>query len=386
MKILYKEQFKIKHIIEIFASVIILTVLFIVPYFLDKGIMDAYSRYVFPWVALPFNMLNGCFAFSMTENAVVIGCITAVVLIVTFIVILMRKIIFTGGTARFLFAVISKMLVITVILSFIFQLMFGLNYRRTTVKELMKFTNDDYSITAYYQALGWAYTNMLEARSKLGEDYKGVAHMGLSVEEANVYANQLLSNLSDSYDLGMTKNFVRAKPVSLSKYWSLTHIVGVYDPFAGEANINTGYVDITNFCMNLCHELSHAKGFAGETDCNIIAALACTKSSRPEFRYAGFYYIFWDLYKVVYNNAVYNGGDFPQYLTKESLMPVFRDMAASDMYWEKIDNMFFSKTISEVSNDVNDTFIRLNGGDGVESYKVPQDIYLDYYMTYVREA
>ena len=61
-------------------------------------------------------------------------------------------------------------------------------------------------------------------------------------------------------------------------------------------------------------------------------------------------------------------------------------MAASDMYWDKIDSMFFSDEISEVSNDVNDAFIRFNGGDGVESYKVPQDIYLDYYMTYVREA
>ena len=48
--------------------------------------------------------------------------------------------------------------------------------------------------------------------------------------------------------------------------------------------------------------------------------------------------------------------------------------------------MFFSDEISEVSNDVNDAFIRFNGGDGVESYKVPQDIYLDYYMTYVTEA
>ena len=386
MKILYKDNFKIKHLIEIFASVILLAVVFIAPYFLSRGVIDTYSRYVFPWVALPFNMINGCFAFSLTENVVIIGSITLLALLIVFFVTLFRKILFKGGTMRFALKITAKVLVLSVVLSIIFQLMFGLNYRRTPVKELMKFNNSDYSITAYYQALGWAYSNMLDARNKLGEDYKGVAHMSMSVEEANMYANQLLTNFSNAYDLGMTENFVRAKPVSLSKYWSLTHIVGVYDPFVGEANVNTGYVDITSFCMNLCHELSHAKGFAGETDCNIIAALACTKSSRPEFRYAGFYYIFWDLYEVVYNNAVYNGGELPEYLASSALYPVYRDMAASDMYWDKIDSMFFSDEISEVSNDVNDAFIRFNGGDGVESYKVPQDIYLDYYMTYVTEA
>ena len=46
--------------------------------------------------------------------------------------------------------------------------------------------------------------------------------------------------------------------------------------------------------------------------------------------------------------------------------------------------MELSEEIATVSEKTNDTFLKVNGESGVGSYKVPEDVYLDYYMTYVK--
>ena len=132
-------------------------------------------------------------------------------------------------------------------------------------------------------ALKWAYNGMVEARSHLGEDYNGIAHMSESFENSAAYANSLVNAFGEKYDIPVSKNYVRAKPVSMSHYWSYTHIVGMYDPFLGEANLNTDYMSIIEFPVTLCHELCHSKGYASETDCNLLSALACCSSTRADF-------------------------------------------------------------------------------------------------------
>ena len=130
---------------------------------------------------------------------------------------------------------------------------------------------------------------MIEARSHLGEDYNGVAHMDQSFENNAVYACSLLDKFSEKYDVPLTRNYVRAKPVSLSHYWSYTDSRNVRSVSLGEANINTDDMNVTEFPATVCHELCHAKGYASETDCNLLATLACCSSVRADFRYSGYY-------------------------------------------------------------------------------------------------
>jgi len=386
MKELRKKNSDVKTLLMAMIPLFLFVVIFFFPRFVPSTVADQYCRKVFPVIALPANMLNGCFHISLTENIVVTGGIFAFFLIIAFLVAVLRRVLGRGFVLRFILRVVSVLLIIATVGCLIFQLMHGMNYRRTPVKTLMRFDNSDYSIEAYNEALYWAYTNMIYARRELGEDYRGVAHMTSNFEEAVVHANYLVDDMSKEFNLGMSTNFVRAKPVSLSKYWSLTRIVGMYDPFLGEANINTGYLDITDFGHTVCHELAHAKGFASETDCNIIAAIACTRSYRADFRYAGYLYIYRDLFNVVYNNSVFNDGDIPSYIKYEQMAPVYRDLEASGEYWDMIEHMFMSDEIAEVSESANDSFLRVNGDGGIKSYQVPEDVYVDYYMTYIKNA
>jgi hypothetical protein len=65
---------------------------------------------------------------------------------------------------------------------------------------------------------------------------------------------------------------------------------------------------------------------------------------------------------------------------------VYRDMDAERDHWAYIDSMFKAKEISEVSSKANNTFLEANGqAGGVKSYKVPVNIYVDYYLKLKRE-
>ncbi|MBR2523417.1 MAG: DUF3810 family protein [Clostridiales bacterium] len=384
MKRFPKEKHVLRSILLILIPALLLAVFFFVPRILPLFVSELYCRDIFPVISLPGNIFSSMFHMSLTENFVVVGAVVLVSLLMVWIIMLIMKILGKGGLISFLLKSISAVLIISCCGMLVFQLMHGMNYRRISARTHLELDNDDHSIEAYQEALSWAYQNMLQARYELGEDYMGVAHLTTSFEDASTHANLLLDEVSARYGFGLSRNFVRAKPVAMSDYWSLTNIVGMYDPFLGEANINTGYLDIKSFAHTLCHELCHAKGYGSETDCNIISTVACISSNRPDFRYAGYYFIFWDLFDVIYKNAYFNDGEIPTYVYGDLMAPVFRDMKAADDYWKLIEGMELSEEIATVSEKTNDTFLKVNGESGVGSYKVPEDVYLDYYMTYVK--
>ena len=374
--------------------IILLTALFICAAicnnFIPRNVADYYCTKIFPVISKPFQCFNMFFQFSLTEGVVVVIFPLLAIGLICWLVILIKKML-TKGAFQFFFKSARNFLVCAIVMAVLFQAMHGINYRRTKAStELNLITTEELTFEDYCAALRWAYLGMIEARSHLGEDYNGVAHMQYGFENSAIYANSLLDSFADKYDIALTKNYVRAKPVSLSHYWSYTYIVGMYDPFLCEANINTGYIDITDFPITVCHELCHAKGYASETDCNLLASLACCQASRADFRYAGYRWIFWNLYGVTYSIAEATGNIMPDYASLSEMDPVYRDEMASMYYWDQIDQEveaikeIFNVDISETSDNVNDAFLKSNGEEqGVEAYVVPDSIYVRFYLTHI---
>ena len=361
--------------------------------FIPRSFADFYGANIFPYLSSPAQSFNMMFHFSLTENIVIIGVPLLIAGAVVWLVFLIKKFLFRGAV-KYLYQAYRNLMIVALLASIIFQAMHGIAYRRTDVEdELNLVEREELTFEEYCAALKWSYMGMVEARSHLGEDYNGVAHMTESFESSASYANSLLNAFAYEYDIPLSENYVRAKPVSLSHYWSYTYIVGAYDMYLGEVNLNTDYMNITEFPYTLCHELCHAKGYASETDCNLLAALACISSKRADFRYAGYYEIFWSIYPIAKQFADATGQVVPQYLVTSEMEPVFRDMRAGYLYWDKIDSEvdaiyeMFGLNITETSNTVNDTFLKSNGEEeGVESYNVPDSIYVRFYLTYVAGA
>ncbi len=379
------------HYIPLIAGlVIILAAVLIAPSFIPQSACEFYSENVFPAITLAGNALCTCEHFSLSENIVVCGGAVLAAGMVYFIVMLIVKL-FRGGAGQYLCKVIAGVLVFTIIFAFCFQLMHGMNFRRYSAKDLFKLEDGEYTIDDYTQALDWAYNGMVSARAELGEDYNGVGHMQYSFEDSSLYANSLIDSIMSKYGINASPNFVRAKPVALSHYWSYLHITGAYDPILGEVNINTDYMDITDYGQRLCHEILHAKGFASETDCNMIAVIACLSASRPDFRYCGYYQVFWSLYNVTAEYCAAKGVEMTDYVDRDAMKPVLRDARASSMYWKVIDSEvtklkseLFGINATDVAETVNNAYLEAYGQDGgTDTYTVPENYYLEFYETYV---
>ena len=356
--------------------------------FITGNAADYYSTNIFPVISVPVQSFSMLFQNSLTENIVIIGVPALLIGLIVWFVFLIKKFL-SHGSVLYLYKSYRNLIVVALLAAIIFQAMHGINYRRTDVEDELALTDKELTFEDYCATLKWAYNGMIEARKHLGEDYNGVAHMKESFENSAVHANSLINAFGEKYNVPVSENFVRAKPVSMSHYWSYTHIIGVYDMFLGEVNLNTDYMPVNEFPLTLCHELCHSKGYASETDCNLLSALACCSSSRADFRYAGYYEIFWNIYPIAEDIADATGQVVPQYYMTSEMEMVYRDMRASISYCNKIDDevdAIYEKLgihITEVSNATNDAFLRSNGESGVESYQVPDSSYVRFYLTYV---
>ena len=370
------------------ALAVLVTAAYFLPQILIRGAAaDLYCEKIFPVISLLPQAVSGLFIFSLTEAVAVIGSLC---LIGIFITILIRgaAILIKQDLKHFLhylYVVLRKILVIALILALSFELMHGINYNRTGVIKRMHLYGEERPYEDYEQTLMWAYAGMVNARMRLGEDYNGVAHMSDGFGSVVYEANAGVDMISAAYDLGLSPNFIHAKGVMLSHAWRYTDIVGVYDPFLGEANINTDYIDILHFPMTVCHEIVHAKGYASETDANTIAVLSCINSKRDDFKYAGYYYIFMRLWGTVADYAEHEGVTMTDYASRPDFQPVLRDMTAYNMYCDSFNTGPVADLISRLSEDVNDTFLESNGqAGGTDTYTVPRDTYVEYFCRYIR--
>lgn len=388
------EKLTPKGIIMDCVFIVVFAALAIVLYFLPgrlipQSAVDYYAEHIFPFVAFPINNVTNIFMQSLTEFFAVAGILTIFIIILVVLYRLINAVV-TRGVRRFIRRLLKVSKVLSVIALtgvIIFQLMIGLNYNRTPVVSKLGLTGQEHDYKEYLMTLDWAYRGMIEARSQLGVDYNGVAHMSTGFEETAYDANAIILGLDDYFGLDLSPNYVRTKPVMLSYLWSYTGIVGFYDAFLGEANINVDYMDILDFPVTVCHEIIHAKGYSREYDANTAAVIACIESPRADFRYAGFYYIFRTLYGTVRDFAIHEGEAIPDYVSNSEFDMVRADIEASYMYEESLDWNALTEFINSFSEDVNNTYLQSNGQDGgTETYHVAPNVYVNFYCTYVMEG
>ncbi len=354
--------------------------------YISSNVANFYCRNIFPWIAIAANTISNLFYFSLTENCIAVLAIVAIIFIIKVITYFVVEVFKGHSLEDHIKAArkVAKFMILAVLVSIVYTLMHGINYRRTDVSTQMNMT-PYVSYQDYEDTLEWSYYQMISARSELGEDYNGVAHLQTSFEEAALDAELMVDFVSQKHDLGLSKNLVRAKAVMVSDLWSYTGILGMYGVFWGEANINTAYLDVQYLPITICHEICHAKGYAKEYDCNLIAVLACIYSPRADFRYAGYYYIFSSLLGDVKAYADATGVELYNYSADRRLAPVVRDIQASVEYDNSLQTGFIPDLIARFSEDVNDAFLESNGQEGgTDTYHVHTNFYVNYYCNYVR--
>ncbi len=247
-----------------------------------------------------------------------------------------------------------------------FLLSWGLNYRRPSLATLAGLgppggTRDELRALSA-ELIGRA--NAL--RDGLAEDAQGIMRLPAGRRAALDAAHEGLRLAAQR--LGPLEGpRVRPKPAVFSPLLSRLGIAGIFVPFTGEAHVNATLPDV-DVPFAASHELAHERGLAREDEANYAAAVACRMHPAPEFRYSG------ALLSSTYVQAALARVDRPGALALEANRGpgVRRDLRALAEWSRR-----YRSRLTEVSNRVNDTYLRSQGQElGVRSYGAMVDLLL----------
>ena len=200
----------------------------------------------------------------------------------------------------------------------------------------------------------------------------GASVMPYGYDEMNDKLMEAYADTCKKYDFIQPLNS-NIKRIMLSEPMTYTHISGVYTFFTGEANLNVNFPDYT-LPYTAAHEFAHQRGIAREDEANFVAFLVCSRSDDAYIRYCAYL----NLYEYV-ASALYSAS--PEYYAE-----VYKRLPAEAKQEMRAYSEFFDKyrdsVASDVSGAVNDTFLTINGTEGVKSYGMVVDLAVAYFKNF----
>ncbi|NLW16096.1 MAG: DUF3810 domain-containing protein [Firmicutes bacterium] len=310
-----------------------------------------YSRLLYPPLGRILSRVTSIVPISLAELAVVVLIATLLIGVIHF---------FWRGwrQPRQLVGHLRWALTIALFAYAAFTLLWGLNYHRQPLAEILGLEVGPASI----QELVDLCTDLLQRTNELRqlqvEDENQVMTLAggkwRALGRAPLGYRELAKQLPQ-----VAGHFGPPKGVRLSKWWSYTGTAGMYFPFTGEANVNMAMPDV-NIPVVACHELAHQRGFAREDEANYLAYLACINHPDVEFQYSG---LFMALSQAMRALQRVDGEAFAA-LRAQYHPGLIRDLEANRDFWQA-----FSGPIEQLSERMNDAYLKSNRqADGVQSY------------------
>ncbi len=329
-----------------------------------------FARGIFRVFAIPIGFLTGLVPVSLAELLIFFLPILLLVLFFRFMFLMFRP-----GRKEVLKRWGLNAGAALSLLLFLFTILCGVNYYRYEFQTFCDFEVKEYTVDQLYELCVYLAEQSNETKAQVTEiDEHGVVELEDFSKVAGD-AEEAFEKLKEEYPV-FRFSTGRAKPVHASHWMSYTGIVGIYIPFTMEANVNTDVEDY-NRPADTCHELAHLHGFMRENEANYISYLACIGSDEAYIQYSGY------MMALIYaTNALYEE-DVQKYMEIAELLSeeVKADLRAEDVYWEEIRNSDAYETVEAVSDQVNNTYLKVNGqSDGVKSYGKMVDLLIADYL------
>ena len=258
--------------------------------------------------------------------------------------------------------------------SLLFTLMvwgFGTGYYGQTLDKKLGLERRDVSV----EELKYTAEQLVEEVNRTAEQVtfrnENFSVMPYSINEMNDKLLEAYDKVSDKYDF-VQRLDSRVKPVVNSELWSYTHITGVYSYFTGEANINVNFPDYT-IVFTAAHELAHQRGIAREDEANFMAFLVCTASDDPYIQYCGYL----NMYEYVRNSLYSASADMYKEANDRLSLNVKYELYSYSKFFDK----YRKNVVANVSEVVNDTYLKIQGTPGTKSYGMVTDLAVAYYRS-----
>lgn len=190
------------------------------------------------------------------------------------------------------------------------------------------------------------------------------------------YLNDFKNNQSSLMKEEWISNYMEVhnpntKPSVYSFLLSYAGVLGYYNPFTVESNVNTNNSPL-KIPFTISHELAHQMGFASESEANFIAYYFGIHSNLKEVQYATYYKTIFSLL----NSIAYKDEKFVKYQLENLPKGIKVDRDAEIKYYEQYDGLS-----NEIFSKMNDQFLKANKQDGIVSYS--KYIELVYYYEYI---
>ena len=124
-------------ILHIPLMLLLIAVIIMVVNSLPENAATYYSTRIFPYVSMIPNMIVDTTHISVTENVVVAGSLTIVIMLLMFIFMLLKNL-FRKDFWKILYKTVVRIVALGLVLTIIFEMMHGINYRRTSVLDYIR--------------------------------------------------------------------------------------------------------------------------------------------------------------------------------------------------------------------------------------------------------
>ena len=315
----------------------------------SSAVADSLNTTVLATLRMSLAAITNLLPFSLFEML-----IFSLPLIIAIAVILTVRRIRRG---RHPLAVIVSLTATVALLLSLYQLTIGIAYDATPVGDRLGITEVEVNEDNLAQALE-RLTDEINALATSIDYSSGKSDPGYTIDSISAMIAESYEKYADLP--GFSPAFSsRAKGMLLSPLMTSLELTGIYFPYTGESNVNTLYPTY-DLCYTVAHEMSHQRGIMRENEANFMAFLLCYTSDDPYLKYSAAMNIY------SYVAGALNATDRDRFLEIYSRLTdgPRADFAASRAVAEQYEN----ELLAEISERVNDWFLKSNGTPGVVSY------------------
>ncbi|MDR0839827.1 MAG: DUF3810 domain-containing protein [Christensenellaceae bacterium] len=247
-----------------------------------------------------------------------------------------------------------------------FYPLWGFNYARPTLYELLELEPAEYSADQLKTLCSKLASQAALLRGQVPEDAQDVFTLPQGYRAYFARLPAAYARLGQSVPLFARKTYP-AKGVLASMGMSRGGIAGIYIPYTAECNVNVDQPPLL-LLSSAAHETAHYLGIAKEDEANFVAYLACLRAGDPAIAYSGVM-----LALIHATNQLYRA-DPDGFAAVRGLYSdgMVRDLMAYNAYWDA-----YEGAVQEAVTDMNDHYLKHNQQTtGVQSYGLMVDLLL----------
>ncbi len=246
------------------------------------AVENYYSTGIYPLISRVQRFLFGWMPFSFGDLLYAIAVIVLLFRLVKLIKAIVQKKLNTAWLLRVGVRVMRVWLWIYIL----FNLLWGLNYNRAGIAR-----------QAGIQATAYSTAELDTLVAVLVQRMENNRTVSLPERQPLQHKKTLFTRAFSAYQQpGSRAVFLKyggqsVKPSLYSYLGNYLGFTGYYNPFTGEAQVNTT-VPVFVQPFTTCHEIGHQLGYAKENEANLAGFLTASKSGSAAFRYSAYF----DLY------------------------------------------------------------------------------------------